>query len=402
MKRVLGLVTMVAVAAAACSGGARPGRDEPLVIPIEGTVNLLRGDDGEEITEPASLHIGDIIETAEGGRAQVIMPGEQSVELAPQSVVEIQGTNSPALLRGSVLVEAPGSLDLPFGELAVRGEDALLRLTRGVSSLQIGVYTGVVQILGSAFDDEIPPLRRLAVILPTGAVPYGPRPLDIRPNKFDAWDSRILGRAIDIGIGLQQLREGIAAQLPTRGRRAIIEHILPGKVRQGFPPGVFRARPAADVLVAGAVSVTATRPALSDEVGRVLQQVLTLRDVGASWIVVAAEWALSSSSLGLLARLSGLLVELLQGASLAEILAEIGALGPPGGATPPGGGPPEPPGPPPGEECTIEGVCPPDVPPGPPEPPPVPPDPPEPPGQVCTIDLLCQLIDDILDPPPGG
>jgi hypothetical protein len=124
----------------------------------------------------------------------------------------------------------------------------------------------------------------------------------------DPWDDRLLGDAINVGERLERFQEGVAFQLPRRGGRDAVAAVLPldpETALRGLPERASAGR-LSEVLVASVVA-SAAAPARNVAPEDAFGQVMGLRGLGASWIVVAAEWPLGRSMIATLVEVTSLL-----------------------------------------------------------------------------------------------
>jgi hypothetical protein len=359
MKRLV-LIVAVVLLGGACARGPEGGSGLRL-LPMGGQVRVQHDESWRTVTDSVSLAPGDRVETGERGRALVELPGG-TLELQPGT--ELRMGAVPELEQGSLLAQSVSGLAVGVGAVQVRAEEALYRLDRSFS-LRVGVYGGEVALPGSGWDGTVGSLRQVGVVADT--VPRGPVALQVDPS--DPWDDRILGQAIEIGGSLERYQQGLADQLPHRGGRDAVARVLqldPRAILQGVPLRAPVSR-LSEALVASVVASSAA-PARKIAPEEAFRQVMALRDLGASWIVVAAEWQVARSVLEALLQVTGLLSR--------EVapLAPFGGTGPGLGGTggpsegsdgTQGGGPDEPrdeaPPPPPEDctdlvDCTIEDV----------------------------------------------
>jgi hypothetical protein len=216
------------------------------------------------------------------------------------------GPSGPELMVGSALVRASAGLSVHVGEISVRGRDSLYRLDRGVA-LRVGVYDGGVTLPGSGFEGVVPGLREAVVT--AGIVAREPRPLSVDPG--DAWDTRLLGDAIDIGLDLDRLEDGLARQLPARDALDTLEEVLPRSLSARRALSIIRGLSPAGGLVA---SVVAARLAVDQAMPALLalRRIVEELRLGASWSLVMAQWELGREALeSALARISDLVVRAL-------------------------------------------------------------------------------------------
>lgn len=276
MKRIAFLL-VVGLFAGAC-GRAPVSSSGFELLPLEGTVEILKGGQWQPITERTTLSRGDQVRAGLDGKARIHLPGQQTVELAPEARVLVTGPDGAEVLGGSVLAQARQGLAVAVDGLEVTAADAVFRLDLGLSR-RLAVYRGEAEVPGSGWDDPVTAFQQLTLV--GRSAPRGPVPLLVDTN--DRWDVRLLGEAMDVGLALLQQETGLASQLRDQAaRKTVFETLskaLPGEDLRSqlakLPPAV--------VVVAATIAMT-----LDEEVpAEVLDQILNLRTLGASWIVVA-------------------------------------------------------------------------------------------------------------------
>lgn len=305
----MALIVGLALLGGACARTPDAGSGLTLV-PRGGDVTLERQEVWRTVSETVSLSHGDRVKVSGLGQAFVELPGGM-LELRGGSVLRIGSL--PQLESGSLLARADSPLSVAVGPVQVRAQSSVYRLDRSFS-LRVGVYRGEVSLPGSGWDGTVGSLRQVGVV--GGTVPRGPVALQVDPS--DPWDDRLLGDAIGVGERLERLQQGVADQLPRRGGRdavAAVVRLDPRTVLRGIPERAPASR-LSEALVASIVADAAV-PAGGDAAEKAFARVMSLRGLGASWIVVAAEWQLARSGL----------------ASLLEItrfLSDLTSSGPPG------------------------------------------------------------------------
>jgi hypothetical protein len=298
MRRIA-LIVGVALLGGAC-GRAPEAGSGPLLVPRSGDVQLQREGEWSAVAEAVSLSRGDRVKVGHLGRAILQLPGG-TLELRGGSAVRVGAI--PELEAGSVLARATPALSVGVGAVQVRAEESVYRIDRAFS-VRVGVYRGEVSLPGSGWDGTVTAFRQVGVV--GGTVPRGPVALQVDPG--DPWDDRLLGDAIEIGRRLERLQGGVAFELPRRGGRDLVAAALPLDPTTVFPELPRRAsvNSLSEVLVASVVASTAAA-ARQIAPERAFRQVMGLRRMGASWIVVAAEWQLARSVLGTLVQVTSLL-----------------------------------------------------------------------------------------------
>jgi hypothetical protein len=271
-----------------------------VLIRQDGDVQLQHDGEWRAVAETVNLSRGDRIRVGDLGRAVLELPGG-TLELGQGSTLRVGSI--PELETGSLLARATPGLAVGVGPVQVRAEDSVYRVDRSLS-VRVGVYRGEVSLPGSGWDGTVTSLRQVGVV--GGTVPRGPTALQVDPG--DPWDDRLLGDAIEIGRRLERFQGGVAFELPRQGGRDLVAAALPLDPRTALQGLSDRASVGSlsEVLVASVVAATAA-PARNIAPESAFRQVIGLRRIGASWIVVAAEWRLARSVLGTLVQVTSLL-----------------------------------------------------------------------------------------------
>lgn len=285
MKRIAVSVAL-ALLVGACARGPSASADFE-VLPLEGTVQILEEGTWKPVSERTALSRGDQVRAGPDGKARIHLPGDQTVELAPDARVLVTGPEAAEVLGGSVLAQARQGLAVAVDGLEVTAADAVFRLDLGLSR-RLAVYRGEAEVPGSGWDDPVTAFQQLTLV--GRSAPRGPVPLEVDTN--DRWDVRLLGEAMDVGLALLQQETGLAGQLRDQAaRRTVIDALsrsLPGQKLRSF----LSELPPALVVVAATIALTVEGEVPTEVL---LQQILRLRGLGASWIVVAGLWDVSRS-----------------------------------------------------------------------------------------------------------
>lgn len=327
MRRYVAVAALIALLSTACNGDA----DGPAgfrAIALSGGSEYLEEGEWRRLEEEADLRVGDRLRTGDRGRALVRLPGDRTVELAPSSEIQVEGPVDTTLLRGSALGSTRNTLGIALGAVTVRGATGLFRVDRAYG--RVKVYEGAATLPGSGWDGEIPALREIVVV--SGGVSRAPRPLAVNPD--DIWESSIFGKAIEVGERLTRLERGLHRQFPERPNTSAVARAIPGDVPARMVRSRLRERPVsrwAEVAVASAVASQTGEGALDELLGGMLE----LRDLGASWILIAAELELTERVLAAVGRISASLARVLSSISQAQAASGGGAGGGGGGG---GGG----------------------------------------------------------------
>jgi hypothetical protein len=251
----------------------------------------------------------------------VDLPLGQAVELAPESSLRVTGDDETELLTGQVLAGAPAGLTVSSGAAEVSGSGGFFRLDRYVGAMRLGVYSGSATVHG--WDGRLTALKQVGVA--AGIVPEAPVPLQVDPS--DPWDVRRLRKAIQVGVSLDDLQRGLSAELQGADPETI-SRVLPQGLPSEDAKRYFQRVSLSEALVAAMVAIQAARrDALSSL--DALREVVRLRELGASWIVVVAQWQLYTDAiLNGLARITDLIAR-----TLIPVVATGGTDAAIGGAT---------------------------------------------------------------------
>jgi hypothetical protein len=297
------LVAVTLLAAACARGGSGSGSDLQ-VIPLEGDVFLLEGSERTILEEPKEIDLGTVVGTGGSGRALLKLPLGQSVELAPNTKLRLVGPDETELMGGRILTGAPEGLSVTAGAAQIQGAGGFFRLDRYVGAMRLGVYSGSATVHG--WDGRVGALEQIGVA--AGIVPEAPVPLRVDPS--DRWDVRRLGSAIRVGLSLEDLQRGLGAELQTATAETIARLLPRGLPPEGASRHLQRVS-RSEALVAAMVAMQAARrdglPSLD-----ALRDVVRLRELGASWIVVVATWQLYTDAiLNALSRITDLIARTL-------------------------------------------------------------------------------------------
>lgn len=331
MRRIVAVAALLGVVGAACGDGEAEAGVR--LVPLGGAVEVRAGDVWEEISEPIGLAIGQEIR-AQDGRARIEFPDGDEVELAPGAALRLTEPDRSDLLTGSVLATTSSAMTVGLGDIGVHGEEGTFRVDRGLQHV-VRVYEGHATLPGAGWDGTVLPFRQ--IVLVAGGIASHPSPLRVDPN--DPWDLRLFGEAMDIGLSLDRLATGLHSQLGRSKDPKLVSQVAP----DGLPPAAVRSalqeRPVgrwASVVVA---AVLASRLAEDDVTPRqAFLEILTLRDLGASWILVAAEWGFGQLILEVVSSISGALAGLVAPPPAPPSTVTSGASGSGGTSAPPGDG----------------------------------------------------------------
>jgi hypothetical protein len=275
------------------------------VIPLSGgDVFLVEGEDETRISDPEDLSPGDAVRTSADGRALVQLPEGQGIELAPSSRIRLADEAQAELLDGRALLHAPTGVAVSSGPAQIYGSGGDFRVDRYVGVLRLGVYTGSATVEG--WDGEVRGLQEAGVS--AGIVPEAPHPMQVDVN--DRWDARFLGEAIDIGQRLAEIVGALASQLPPGTDPESVMGALPEAFpAQGASRELIGVSPS-EGLVSAILAFQAARSDPGSAIG-ILRDIIDLRELGASWVIVVATWQLVQERLQALARLTDRVTQLL-------------------------------------------------------------------------------------------
>jgi hypothetical protein len=279
------VVTMVAVATAACGGDGDPTAGR---LRVTGVAEVSRpGETGREVRDSRSLRIGDRVRVREG-TAEVRLAGDRRLELREGSAVELAAgpgdSVRPELAGGSLLVATDGepvTVTSSGAEVLVTGA---ARLSRTLGLL-VATYRGSTDVTSAGRRVSVPAYRQ--VNLPAaGLLPNQPSPLEYVPT--DPWDRRLLGEAVDLGAQLAAKSRGFSAQPGSGAQRsaASFRRLLPGLADEPTFEMLFDpARPPGETLVGAAIALESRKGSFQDR----WTSVFGFRGEGADWGFVAAD-----------------------------------------------------------------------------------------------------------------
>jgi hypothetical protein len=364
MKRLVAAAGVFALVAAGCSTTTAPVAVGTLT-PLDGRVEVLRDAVWERVTEPTELVPGDQVRSDAEGGAQLQLSDSGQIELGPASRVRMGSAGGSELMLGAVLAEGSG-FSVDVGRVTITPLDAsAFRIDRALST-RVGVYSGRARIAAPGGPVVVNAFWQSVVV--AQAAPTAVTPLRVVTR--DAWDRRMLGRAIDVGLSILHLERGVRASVNAQeDSAAAIAEALPAPIAPARVAGLLQAHQltGSKIFVSLALASQVAKPAGILPVARAI---IRRVELGASWIVVVAALDLAQASL-------------LQ--TIGDILTSIPGLG--GGA---GGGPSSDPTDPPDDGSPSPDPSDSPSPSPAPSPPPCPPD-----------DQACQIQEDLGDLVPG-
>jgi hypothetical protein len=280
-KRLVALLACVALVGAGCSGSSGPDPVGTLT-PLSGTVEILRGDAWEVITDPLELAPGDQVRSDEDGAARLQVSDAGSIEIGPSSRVRLK-SNGSELMQGAALAQGSG-FELSLGRTTISPMGtAAYRVDRGLSTT-VGVYRGVAEISALGNPVQVDALWQAVIV--ANAVPTDPSPLVVSPT--DAWDQLMLKDAIDVGLRLRRIEVGVRGQLDRRARAAqLVAEAMPDPLAPRRVRSLIREHSAGPGTVFVALAL-ASQSASPTGVLRTANTILHRLELGASWIVVVA------------------------------------------------------------------------------------------------------------------
>ncbi len=280
-KRLVALLACVAVIGAGCAGSSGPDPVGTLT-PLSGTVEILRGEAWEVVTDPLELAPGDQVQASENGAARLQVSDAGSIEIGPSSRVRLK-SNGSELMQGAALAQGSG-FELSLGRTTISPMDtAAFRVDRGLSTT-VGVYRGVAEISALGNPVQVDALWQAVIV--ANAVPTDPSPLVVSPT--DAWDQLMLEDAIDVGLRLRRIELGVRGQLDRRaGAAELVAEAMPAPLAPQRVRSLIREHSAGVGTVFVALAL-ATESASPGGLLRTTNTILHRLELGASWIVVVA------------------------------------------------------------------------------------------------------------------
>ena len=295
MKHLLVTVATVGLLASACARSAPsglPGR----VVPLDGKIQMLEEGKWEPVSETLDLERGARIRAGQGGRARIDLPGQRSLELAPQTEVRLPRADAPELLAGSVLAQAGSPMDISVNRTTVVAQDGMIRIDSAFS-VRVAVYRGSATLPGTGWSTPLTSLQQIGVT--AGVVTRAPRPIEV--DATNIWDLRLMGQAIDIGSGLFRQETGLTAQLTGPDVSAAILDVLADSLPAAELTSLLEVFAPAEVVIAALIATTSERA----DPSTTLQEILALRTAGAAWIVIAEAFGLDRGVLGSITQFAG-------------------------------------------------------------------------------------------------
>ena len=285
---------LLIVAATACfgrgGGGANGGF---LVAEVSGSVVVRSpGVVARSLRKGDSVPVGSLLKTAAEPDAFLKLEGDdgQVVELQSDTQITVGSARSATLEIGRALAQAGEGQPFTIASrgTAVRVSAAgVARVERLLGTLRVGVYRGSAQVelLGRGVD--VPSFKEVVI---AGGVPLErePRPLTLLAT--ERWDRRLLGDVLDFDRELTQFGAGFNSEFgarPLAPRFFTAFVVLPSL--SFLRPELPTTQPAevlVGVVFAEQLSTRAGGPAT---LPAFFDQLLDLRDQGASWGLIAKE-----------------------------------------------------------------------------------------------------------------
>lgn len=257
-RRAAAGLAVIAVGAtlASCARGHDDGRS----VDVRGAALVTEGGERSRLgTGRHRVPTGAVLRVT-SGTAMLDLVGDATAELraatagAPDSSLRV--ADVPTLLLGEALVVSADRARLGAGDVVVTVEAGAARI-RQLSSTTVGTYTGVARVDARGRPVRVQALRQLTVA--GSEVPRRPSPLVYDQQSPDAWDSRYLGAAIDIGQQLDRRSAALTAQLiQPRPTATYLAGLLPALGRQpGFGDDLLPATAVGETLVGASIALGA-------------------------------------------------------------------------------------------------------------------------------------------------
>jgi hypothetical protein len=386
--QVLATAVVLVVAGTGCfgrgGGGANGGF---LVAEVSGSVVARSpGETARSLRKGDNVPSGSVLKTAAEPETFLKLEGDdkQVLELQKDTQITIGSARSATLEIGRALGEAGAGQPFTIASrgTAIRVAAAgVARVERLLGTLRVGVYRGSAQVelLGRGVD--VPALKEVVI---AGGVPLErePRPLTLLAT--ERWDRRLLGDVLNFDRELTQFGAGFNSEFgakPLAPRFFTAFVVLPSL--SFLRPELPTTQPAevlVGVVFAQLLSARAGGPAT---LPRFFDELLGLRDAGASWGLIAKE-----KGLDLRLALRGVLDAIARGTAPTPPPGSGGG-GTGGGGGSGGGGGGSTPGPEPSPSPTAS----------PTEPPPE--EPPPPPEECSVLEILLGTCEQGASNDPG-
>lgn len=282
------------VAATGCIGRGGGGADGGfLVAEVSGSVVARSpGVTARALRKGDSVPVGSLVKTASEPDAFIKLAGDdgQVVELQSDSQVTIGSARSATLEIGRALGlagdEQPFTIESRGTAVRVAAA-GVARVERLLGALRVGVYRGSAQVELLGRGVSVPAFKEVVI---AGGVPLErePRPLTLLAT--ERWDRRLLGDVLDFDRELTQFGAGFNSRFGARPQAPRFFSAFVVLPSFGFLRPELPTTQPAEVLV-GVVFAQqlATRAGEPVTLPTFFDQLLDLRDQGASWGLIAKE-----------------------------------------------------------------------------------------------------------------
>lgn len=287
-------VVSLALLAVSCVGEAA----EPGILraqSVEGSVSFREraSDAWRALRRGRGLLAGSEVRTGSDGTVR-LAGSDVSLEIARAGQVRLEAADRFGVATGSVLAEGAATLiDVQDQVIARGGSGGHFRLDRRLS-LRVASYEGEV-IVTVPPDVRLPALRE--VVVAAGLLQSRePRPMTILPQ--DRWDVRFLGDFVGLERDVRSYRRGFDATYGSQATTAAFfsRFVPPVGADPSFVAPVLAEFAPSDVLL-GLLFGLSLSGKRGVSLAEAFASVLALRRDGASWGLIAAEFALSPAGL---------------------------------------------------------------------------------------------------------
>jgi len=281
----------LALVTSSCFGGSGGDPSVLLVATVTGPVQTRAvGGDWAAASQGQKLSSGDRVRVAPGGSVVLQRGDESVVEVRPNGTapaeLAVSAVDRVNLLNGDVLVASSKAAPVAVesGGIAAEGDDAVFRFDRRLS-VRVGVYEGAATIAAAGATLPVPSFRE--GIVSARLLPRSTRPLALNPE--DPWDVRFLGDVIELNAELDAQHRGYEAAFGRRTTVADLERLFGSGLalgRLGFTRPFLSSSTHGNVLTGLALAALLVKRDGGTAAG-VFEQVMTLREQGASWGLIA-------------------------------------------------------------------------------------------------------------------
>lgn len=279
-KLIVPLVVVVLVAGACLSLGNSDELSDMEIRAQAGTVLIHRGEeDPIEVRDQAvPLEVGDVVETARRGLADLRLADGRDIKMQPNTEIAIDSTRAVTSEHGSVLIDAPARTIVVVDQVEASGTDAHFRVDSGFGSTRIGSYSGRVALTSPGQAPlQVDRLHQSTVAAGDlgNEVPY-------RIDMNDPWDLDVLERVVELENELDLLAQGFTRLLGNDRPDVAYFRALAGGRDVSFVSRYLRRRPI-DLLIGFTIAEHAAGP-----LKKAFHSAFGYRDQGATWGIAAA------------------------------------------------------------------------------------------------------------------